>query len=110
MKIYLLILLSLTFNLSNGDQKYVFYDVNPGEGFNLRRDVFMRIAVLVKRLNDLDNGHDYALVLPPWGRLYHWQSRELGQQIKIQWRRFFDVESINRFVPVMDLDQYLGRL
>ena len=29
------------------------YDVNPGEGFNLRRDVFMRMAVLVKKLNDL---------------------------------------------------------
>ena len=30
---------------------YLFYDVNPGEGFNLRRDVYMRIAVLVKHLN-----------------------------------------------------------
>jgi len=26
--------------------------VNPGEGFNLRRDVFMRIAVMVKQLNE----------------------------------------------------------
>ena len=24
---------------------------NPGEGFNLRRDVFMRIAIMVKQLN-----------------------------------------------------------
>lgn len=24
---------------------------NPGEGFNLRRDVYMRIAIMVKHLN-----------------------------------------------------------
>ena len=33
--------------------RYILYDVNPGEGFNLRRDVFMRMAVLVKKLNEL---------------------------------------------------------
>ncbi len=26
--------------------------MNPGEGFNLRRDVFMRIATFVKKLNE----------------------------------------------------------
>ena len=31
----------------------MLYDVNPGEGFNLRRDVFMRMAVLVKKLNEM---------------------------------------------------------
>ncbi len=38
------------------EARYIFYDVNPGEGFNLRRDVFMRVAVMVKRLNDLGKG------------------------------------------------------
>ncbi len=47
-------------------------------------------------------------VLPPWGRLYHWQTRELGPQTRIPWRDFFDVESIARFVPAVDLDEYLG--
>ena len=28
--------------------RYVLYDVNPGEGFNLRRDVYMRMAVFVR--------------------------------------------------------------
>ena len=28
--------------------RYVLYDVNPGEGFNLRRDVYMRLAVFVR--------------------------------------------------------------
>ena len=40
----------------NKSSRYLFYDVNPGEGFNLRRDVFMRVAVLVKKLNDLGVG------------------------------------------------------
>ena len=31
--------------------RYIIYDVNPGEGFNLRRDVFMRMAVWVRNLN-----------------------------------------------------------
>lgn len=53
----LLILLLFTKNIEtnsfvsilNGDYsiaevKYILYDVNHGEGFNLRRDVFMRFA------------------------------------------------------------------
>ena len=28
--------------------RYILYDVNPGEGFNLRRDVYMRMAVFVR--------------------------------------------------------------
>jgi len=62
------------------DRRYILYDVNMGEGFNLRRDVFMRIAVMVRKLN-LNHPHiQFTLVLPPWGNLYHWQSRELGPQ------------------------------
>jgi hypothetical protein len=30
--------------------RYLFYMTNPGEGFNLRRDVYMRIAVMVSML------------------------------------------------------------
>ena len=63
-------------------QRYLFYDVNMGEGFNLRRDVFMRVAVFVKNLNINSNDFQYTLVLPPWGRLYHWQSRHLGEQVR----------------------------
>ncbi len=37
--------------------------VNPGEGFNLRRDVFMRIAVMVKQLNEKSD-KVYTLVKP----------------------------------------------
>ena len=33
------------------DKKYLFFDINPSEGFNLRRDVYMRVAALIKTLN-----------------------------------------------------------
>ncbi len=49
-------------------------------------------------------------VLPPWGPLYHWQSRELGDQIRIPWKAFFDVDSINRYVPVLDFEDYISKL
>ena len=61
--------------------QYILYDVNPGEGFNLRRDVYMRMAVFVKKLNKAFPQSYWVLVLPPWGHLYHWQSRQLGHQV-----------------------------
>lgn len=97
----------ITSENSNREDKFILYDVNYGEGFNLRRDVFMRVAVFVKHLNQVSKKYRYTLVLPPWGRLYHWQSRDLPTQIRIPWSDFFDVASIRRFVPVMDLEDYL---
>lgn len=32
------------------ERRYLLYDVNPGEGFNLRRDVYMRVANTVRQL------------------------------------------------------------
>ena len=63
-------------------KRYLFYDVNYHEGFNFRRDVFMRIAILVKNLNIISRTNHYTLVLPPWGRLYHWQTRHIGDQTR----------------------------
>ncbi|MCP9266039.1 GDP-fucose protein O-fucosyltransferase 2 [Dirofilaria immitis] len=58
-------------DVSRNERKFLVYDVNYGEGFNLRRDVFMRIANTVRILRE--HGHNYVLVLPPWGGLYHWR-------------------------------------
>lgn len=41
--------------------RFLFYMVNPGEGFNLRRDVFSRIAVMTKHLNQ-EKKYAYTLV------------------------------------------------
>ena len=83
--------------------RYLLYDVNPGEGFNLRRDVYMRVANLVRNLN---KDAPWVLVLPPWGRLYHWKSRHLNQ-ISIPWSLFFDLPSLRRFVPVIEFEEFL---
>uniref|UniRef100_A0A4W3HAF9 GDP-fucose protein O-fucosyltransferase 2 n=1 Tax=Callorhinchus milii TaxID=7868 RepID=A0A4W3HAF9_CALMI len=83
---------------------YLLYDVNPPEGFNLRRDVYLRMASLMKTL--LKN-EDWVLVLPPWGHLYHWQSPNL-EQVRIVWAAFFDVPSLNKNVPVIEYEQYIS--
>ncbi|XP_062580232.1 GDP-fucose protein O-fucosyltransferase 2-like [Saccostrea cucullata] len=83
--------------------RYLLYDVNPGEGFNLRRDVYMRVTTLVHELNKEE---PWVLVLPPWGRLYHWKSPEL-EQIKIPWSTFFDLPSLRQHVPVIEFEEYL---
>lgn len=79
------------------------YDVNPPEGFNLRRDVYIRIASLIKTLS---KSEAWVLVLPPWGRLYHWQSPDI-HQVQIPWSDFFDVPSLNKNIPVIEYEQFL---
>lgn len=85
--------------------RYLLYEINPGEGFNLRRDVYMRMANLVKVLND-DLRSWWTLVLPPWSRLYHWRSTVVQQQIP--WATFFDIDSLSRHVPVMEFVEFLN--
>ncbi|OWK50581.1 GDP-fucose protein O-fucosyltransferase 2 [Lonchura striata] len=84
--------------------RYLLYDVNPPEGFNLRRDVYIRIASLLKTLRKSEN---WVLVLPPWGHLYHWQSPDI-LQTRIAWSEFFDVPSLNRNIPVIEYEQFLA--
>ena len=86
------------------ERRYLIYSVNPGEGFNLRRDVHMRVASLVKELR---REEDWVLVLPPWPHLYHWQSQEIAQS-NIKWETFFDLTSLNEYVPSIEFEDYLS--
>ena len=80
--------------------------VSSGEGFNLRRDVHMRAATLVRILQEkTGRGYEWVLVLPPWPRLYHWKSS--GQVPYQPWAKYFDLPSLNRFVPSIEFDVYL---
>ena len=88
----------------NGGTRYLLYSVNPGEGFNLRRDVHMRAATLVKKLREKE---DWILVLPPWPHLYHW--RTSFPQANLPWEKFFDLESLNAYVPSIEFQEYLRR-
>ena len=79
--------------------------MNPPEGFNLRRDVYIRMASLVKTLRK--DGDDWVLVLPPWGRLYHWQSPDL-HQVRIPWGEFFSLPSLQANVPVVEFEDFIA--
>ncbi|XP_043549166.1 GDP-fucose protein O-fucosyltransferase 2 isoform X2 [Chiloscyllium plagiosum] len=85
-------------------RRYLLYDVNPPEGFNLRRDVYLRMAGL---MDTLLKSEDWVLVLPPWGHLYHWQSKGL-KQVRIPWSAFFDVPSLNKNIPVIEHEQFIA--
>lgn len=84
--------------------RYLLYDVNPPEGFNLRRDVYIRMASLLKTLLETE---EWVLVLPPWGRLYHWQSPDIAQ-VRIPWADFFDLPSLNRNIPVVEYEDFIA--
>ncbi len=89
----------------HGDPRYLLYSVNLGEGFNLRRDVHMRAATLLKELRG--SGRDWVLVLPPWPHLLHWRSR--AEQSGVKWDTFFDVSSLSEYVPSIEYEEYLQR-
>ncbi|XP_075217379.1 O-fucosyltransferase 2 [Lycorma delicatula] len=81
--------------------RYVLYDVNEPEGFNLKRDVYIRMATFMKKLS---KEGDWHLVLPPWYNLFHWRSleSETGPQNHVSWEHFFHIASLQSFVPVVE--------
>lgn len=88
---------------------YILYDVNPPEGFNLRRDVYIRLAVFVRNLRAEPGFEFVKLVLPSFRRLYHWKSSHVYQD-NVMWSRFFDIQSMKAFAPVLDYDEFLGEI
>lgn len=88
------------------NKRYILYDVNPSEGFNLRRDVYIRVAAFIKTLNEENAKNEWYLVLPPWGNLYHWHSTDIGPQIQLPWSTFFDVASLQKYAPVIEMYQF----
>lgn len=82
------------------------YDINPPEGFNLRRDVYIRYAVFMHKLqkHQNENLNKFKLVLPPWSHLYHWKQKDEPEHIP--WSRFFDLRSLKLFAPVIEMHEY----
>ena len=100
----LLVMPTYSVEEGSGRTRYLLYSVNFGEGFNLRRDVHLRAATLVKKLRETE---DWVLVLPPWPRLHHWKSKL--KQNNVPWERFFDLPSLNEYVPSIEFNEYLKR-
>ncbi|KAB7502464.1 GDP-fucose protein O-fucosyltransferase 2 [Armadillidium nasatum] len=85
--------------------RYLLYNINYGEGFNLRRDVYLRVANLIRNINDKES---WILVLPPWGDLYHW--RNTPRNIFFPWRTFFDIKSLQKWIPVIEFDEFFKEI
>lgn len=82
------------------------YRVRAGEGFNLCRDVYMRmveVAVFLRR-----KGMDVTLVLPEWGPLPHWTND--ARNVNLSWSNFFDVVSLNLLTPVMEEADFIANI
>ncbi|XP_053328250.1 GDP-fucose protein O-fucosyltransferase 2 isoform X2 [Spea bombifrons] len=62
------------------------------------------MASLLKTLLKHSN---WVLVLPPWGRLYHWQSPNI-HQVRIPWAEFFDLECLNQNIPVIEYEDFIA--
>ena len=88
----------------NSRARYLLYSVNPGEGFNLRRDVHMRAANLALKLRK-ESSDDWQIVLPPWPHLYHW--RLAPKQKWLPWKRFFDLPHLNQHVPSIEFEEFI---
>ncbi|XP_073828222.1 O-fucosyltransferase 2 [Musca autumnalis] len=89
---------------------YLIYDVNRPEGFNLRRDVYIRLSTFVRKLQRRKPGYENVrLVLPPWPRLYHWRSHHIEQD-HLPWEHFFDIESLRRYAPVLDYPEWINEM
>ncbi|XP_053678480.1 GDP-fucose protein O-fucosyltransferase 2 [Anopheles nili] len=84
---------------------YILYDVNPSEGFNLRRDVYIRMAVFLQFLRTQPGYHRSKLVLPPWSNLVHWRSQNIDQT-QLFWNHFFDMRSMKSYTDVMDMHEF----
>lgn len=84
------------------EQKYLFYDVNPPEGFNLRRDVYMRFAIMLVEAQKRGQMNGWVLVLPPWYNIFHWKTSSHKSK-PLPWGHFFDVETMKSYAPVVEM-------
>ena len=85
--------------------RYVLYDTSRAEGFNLRRDVYIRMAKLTLELGD-----NWTLVLPPWGPLPHWQSKDKPNQTRLPWCTFFQIDALQEVVPVIEFETFIDHV
>lgn len=82
----------------------LLYDVNPSEGFNLRRDVYLRLAVFIRKVSQQPGWSPIKLVLPPFRNLYHWHHDQ--ESTTHFWNHFFHLPSLAAYTDVQDLWQF----
>lgn len=88
---------------------YIIYDVHQVEGFNLRRDVYIRMATFIWSLRQKAKYKNAKLVLPPFMNMYHWRSQNVDQS-RVFWGELFDLESLRKFTMVLDFPEFFAEL
>ncbi|CAL1130143.1 unnamed protein product [Cladocopium goreaui] len=93
-----------------GSERYLLYDVKPGEGFNLQREVFPRVGWIVAQLNARCSGDRcprWTLVLPPWCRLAHWRR---ASEEHVPWEHFFDAKALRSTnITVLEFYEFVAK-
>lgn len=89
----------------------LLYDITPQEGFNLRRDVYVRMAVFARHMQKSGaiGWHDVRLVVPPFRQMPHWQNADDNNDELMRphyWTKFFDLQQIAAYAPVLDAWEY----
>ena len=41
------------------------------------------------------------------GNLYHWRSRNIGSQERLPWGTFFDITSLQLYIPVIEMYEFV---
>lgn len=90
--------------LDQDDPVFIMYSVNPVEGFNLRRDVYLRMAIFLMNLKTIESYSNARLVLSPFTHLYHWKSH--FRQSNMFWNHFFDLDSLKLYTDVIDMWEF----
>ncbi|CAG9856545.1 unnamed protein product [Phyllotreta striolata] len=95
-------------NCLDDNKRYLFYEVNRPEGFNLRRDVYLRFAMLARKMKESNDEklNNIQLVLPPWSNLVHWKYTDKPEHIP--WGYYFDVDSLKKFAPVVEMYEFFA--
>lgn len=92
-----------TFDEIPDEPVFILYSVNPVEGFNLRRDVFLRMAIFLKKIRKIEGYKNSFLVLPVFNHLYHWKSNFPQSMF---WNHFFDLSALKSFTSVIDMWEF----
>jgi peptide-O-fucosyltransferase len=95
-------------NHNDDDLTFILYSVSPVEGFNLRRDVYLRMAIFMKSLRQVEGYKNSFLVLPAFHHLYHWKSH--FQQMNMFWNHFFDLPSLKMYTSVLDMWEFFDAI
>ena len=88
-------LLVLGAGAAESNQRYLLYDMDPGEGMNFRKDCTHRVFSLVRALGKADPTLSWTIVLPTFQNRKGHEEYPFGD--------FFDVKALGEAYSAIDL-------